>query len=81
VSSNDPSTAGATGDILIGHDTGDNDLNAPRDVRIQASLMTSQGIVGVENFASGSARGAVQLLAGIIERDYGSLTSSTAPAA
>lgn len=60
-----------TGNILIGHNTGDSNLNAPRDVRIQASLMTSQGIVGVENYGSGSARGAVQLLGGIIERDYG----------
>src|SRR5690606_15612675 len=60
-----------TGNSLIGDHTGDSNLNAPRDVRIQASLMTSQGIVGVENYGSGSARGAVQLLGGIIERDYG----------
>lgn len=60
-----------SGDVLIGNATGNNDFNAPRDVRIQASLMTSQGIVAVENFREGNPRGAVQLLGGIIEREYG----------
>jgi hypothetical protein len=60
-----------TGDILIGHDNSNADLNAPRDVRIHGSLMTSQGVVTVEDYNQGSTRGAVELLGGIIERDYG----------
>lgn len=58
------------GDIDIGHNN-NSGYNAPDDVRIQASLLTSSGVVRVENFRSGSGRGAVQLLGGIIEQRYG----------
>lgn len=60
-----------TGNIEIGHNNNTADLNAPSNVRIQASLLTSNGVVRVEDFRSGSARGAVQLLGGIIEEKYG----------
>lgn len=61
-----------TGNIEIGHNNGWNsDLNAPRDVRIQASILTSNGVVRVEEHDEGSTRGAVQLLGGIIEQRYG----------
>src|SRR5690606_31365789 len=44
--------------IVIGHNHGSNDdRNAPRDVRIQASLLTSNGQVEVEDYNSGSSRG------------------------
>lgn len=60
-----------TGDILIGNYNSSSDYNAPVDVRIHASLMTSNGVVTVEDYNRGSPRGAVELLGGIIERDYG----------
>lgn len=60
-----------SGNIQIGNFTGDSSTNAPNDVRIQASLLTSNGVVRVENYNSGSPRGAVQLLGGIIEERYG----------
>lgn len=59
------------GDIQIGHNNSSSSDNAPSNVRIQASLLTSNGIVEVEDYNQGSARGAVQLLGGIIEREYG----------
>lgn len=59
------------GDILIGNARSDSSLNAPRDVTIHGVLMTSTGRVAVENFRSGSPRGAVNLLGGIIEHFYG----------
>jgi len=62
-----------TGDILIGneHQATDPSLNAPDDVEIHASLMASQGVVTVEDYNKGSDRGSVNLLGGIIEKDYG----------
>lgn len=59
------------GDVLIGNNNDDSDFNAPRDVRIQASIMTSTGIVAVEDYNWGDPRGAVRLLGGIIEQEYG----------
>ncbi len=59
------------GDVVIGNDNNDSNYNAPRNVRIQASIMTSSGIVAVEHFDRGEPRGAVQLLGGIIEQEYG----------
>lgn len=60
-----------TGHIEIGNHATDSTRQAPDDVRIQASLLTSQGVVRVERFDGGSGRGAVQLLGGIIEQEYG----------
>lgn len=45
--------------------------NSPRDITIHGVLMSSSGIVGVENYDSGGARGDVHLLGGIIEYYYG----------
>lgn len=66
------------GDIEIGHNNWDADHNAPRDVRIQASILTSNGVVRVEDYNQGSDRGAVQLLGGIIEERYGAFGTFTA---
>ena len=62
-----------TGNILIGNENQATDasLNAPKNVAIHASLMASQGVVTVENFREGTPKGAVNLLGGIIEKDYG----------
>ncbi len=60
-----------SGDVLIGHNNSPNDFNAPADVTIHGVLMSSRGIVGVENFDTGSARGSVNLIGGIIEYYYG----------
>lgn len=58
-------------DILIGNNHTNNDLNAPNDVVINASLMSGNGVVEVENFDTGNARGNVHLLGGIIQKYYG----------
>ncbi len=61
-----------TSNVMIGHNHGkDDDRNAPEDVRIQASILTSDGVVAVEDYNKGSDRGAVRLLGGIIEKNYG----------
>ncbi|MBX3144855.1 MAG: DUF4900 domain-containing protein, partial [Trueperaceae bacterium] len=60
-----------SGDVLVGNNNGDSTLNAPRNVHIHGILMTSTGRVQVEAFDSGSARGDVHLLGGIIEYYYG----------
>jgi len=63
-----------SGDVLIGHNnTGTNGatLNAPDNVTIHGVLMTSTGIVGVERFNTGSPRGEVSLIGGVIEYHYG----------
>lgn len=58
--------------ILIGHNNGyGSPLNAPDNVTIHAVLMAGKGIVGVEDFRSGTSHGTVNLLGGIIENDYG----------
>lgn len=62
------------GDVRIGHNntgSGSAALNAPVDVTIHGILMSSTGIVGVENFDSGGVRGAVNLIGGVIENFYG----------
>ncbi len=59
-------------DILIGNNnSASSKLNAPNDITIQGVLMSSKGIVGVENYNSGSPRGDVNLLGGVIENFYG----------
>lgn len=66
------------GDVRIGHDNGEETIlpyrgtrNAPTNVNIHGVLMSSRGIVGVDNFNSGSSRGSVNLIGGIIEYYYG----------
>jgi len=59
------------GDILIGNNNWDADFNAPENVVIHGVLMSSDGVVTVENFRSGFARGNVNLIGGIIEDEYG----------
>lgn len=56
-------------DILIGNNS--SGLNAPDNVSIHGVLMSGEGVVGVEDFRSGSSRGAVNLIGGIIENYYG----------
>jgi len=58
-------------DILIGHNQSSSADNAPRDVTIHGVLMSSEGIVGVEDYDRGGTRGSVNLLGGIIENNYG----------
>lgn len=64
-----------SGDIRIGHNnssSGSNvGRNAPRDVTIHGVLMSSAGVVAVDNWGEGGARGTVNLLGGIIENAYG----------
>ena len=59
------------GDVLIGHNNWSNADNAPSDVTIHGVLMSSRGIVGVENYDSGGSRGSVNLIGGVIEYYYG----------
>lgn len=66
------------GDVRIGNDNRNGTLrpwrgtlDAPRDVTVHGVLMSSTGIVGVENYAQGGARGSVNLIGGIIEYYYG----------
>ena len=59
------------GDVLIGHDTWANAHHAPSDVTIHGVLLSSRGIVGVENYDSGGDRGSVNLSGGVIESSYG----------
>ena len=59
------------GDILIGNANWDDRYNAPRDVNINAVLMSSSGAIQVENYDYGSPRGDVHLIGGLIENMYG----------
>ncbi|MCC6311399.1 MAG: DUF4900 domain-containing protein [Trueperaceae bacterium] len=59
------------GNIVIGNNNSDSKDNAPKDVNIHGVLMSSQGMVTVEDYDKGSPRGAVNLLGGIIENQYG----------
>lgn len=59
------------GDVLIGHNNWPNQYDAPDDVTIHGVLMSSRGIVGVENYGSGAASGSVNLIGGVIEYYYG----------
>ncbi|RTI11517.1 DUF4900 domain-containing protein [Thermus scotoductus] len=52
------------GDVLISQ-------NAPRDLQLHGSLMSSRGVVQVENYDSIPEKGSVFLLGGIIQRFYG----------
>ncbi len=59
------------GDVLIGNNNSDSTLNAPENVRIDGVLMSATGVVGVQSYDSGSVRGDVHLLGGVIENNYG----------
>jgi len=66
------------GDVRIGHNNAEQAIrgyrgtrNAPVDVTLHAVMMSSTGIVGVDNYDSGGSRGSVNLLGGIIEYYYG----------
>lgn len=60
------------GNIEIGNNNiWDRTLDAPDNVTIHGVLMTSTGTVQVEDFRRGGARGAVNLMGGIIEHFYG----------
>jgi len=59
------------GNVQIGNYNSDGTQNAPENVAIHAVLMTSRGRVEVEDYNRGSARGAVNLMGGIIENYYG----------
>ena len=59
------------GDILIGHNNSDSADNAPRNVQIDAVMMSGTGRVTVEDYDNGSEQGNVKLLGGIIEYYYG----------
>jgi hypothetical protein len=61
----------SSGDILIGNYNASPDLNAPDNVAIHGVLMSSAGVVKVEDYNRGSPRGNVHLLGGIIEKRYG----------
>lgn len=59
------------GNIEIGNNNSSSADNAPVDVNIQGVLMSSEGVVAVEDYNRGDARGAVNLMGGIIENKYG----------
>lgn len=72
--------------VLIGHNHGSSGTrptyNAPNNVHIHGVLMSSEGMVTVEDYGEGSARGAVNLIGGIIENHYGAFgTFSTSSGA
>ncbi len=46
-------------------------VNAPNNLTVQAVLMASKGAIQVQNYALGSARGALNLTGGVIENIYG----------
>jgi hypothetical protein len=58
-------------DVMIGHNNWNDSLNAPEDVTIHGVLMSSTGIVGVEDYNRGGVRGSVNLIGGVIEYHYG----------
>lgn len=58
------------GDIKIGNDNNDSTLNAPKNVHIQAVLMSGTKQVRVENYTSPD-RGNVFLLGGLIQENRG----------
>lgn len=60
-----------SGDILIGNQNGLRDGQAPDDVTVHGVLMAGEGVIEVENYRSGSHRGAVNLLGGLIQNRYG----------
>ncbi len=58
------------GDILIGNEHGDT-RDAPDNVMVHASLMSSTGQIEVEDFNKGSYRGQFQLIGGMIQTERG----------
>ena len=73
------------GDVRIGHNNTDQQIrvyrgsrNAPDDVTIHGTLMSSRGIVGVDNYNVGASRGSVNLIGGIIEYYYGAFGTFSA---
>lgn len=52
------------GDVIISK-------NAPNDLNVHGVLMSSTGEVTVENYSTGSPRGDIKLLGGLIENYYG----------
>jgi Domain of unknown function (DUF4900) len=61
----------AGGNILVGNQNSDTTLNAPNNVMVHASLMSSEGQITVEKFKQGSARGNFQLIGGMIQTRRG----------
>lgn len=59
------------GTIEIGHNNKDDDLDAPQDVTIHGVLMSGEKQVTVQDYNKGDQRGAVHLLGGMIEYNYG----------
>lgn len=59
------------GDVYIGNNNGDGAYNAPENVVIHGVLMSSTGVVEVEDYDRGLPRGTVELIGGIIENAYG----------
>src|SRR5690606_26817167 len=66
------------GDIEFGNYHSNDSYNAPHNVTVHGVLMTSSGRVQVENYDSGSPRGAVNLMGGIIENYYGAFGTFSA---
>lgn len=64
-------TSSDPGDVLIGGGNISDGLRAPQNIAIHGVLMSSRGVVGVENYDSLPPSGDVQLLGGIIEYYYG----------
>lgn len=60
-----------TANVLIGHNNTSSSYNAPDDVHIHGVLMSSEGMVTVEDYDQGNPRGSVYLTGGIIENYYG----------
>lgn len=60
-----------TNEILIGSQNSDAGKNAPDNITIHASLMAAQKVIRVENHDVGAPRGAVNLLGGLIQKQYG----------
>lgn len=59
------------GDVIIGNENGDSSLNAPRNVFIDAVLMSGKHQVRVENYQYGSDKGVVNILGGMIQENRG----------
>lgn len=60
-----------TGNILVGNNHSDASLNAPDHAHVHASLMTSRGVIAVEDFRNGAPRGDFVLLGGMIQNRRG----------
>jgi hypothetical protein len=66
------------GDVMIGHNNANSNRNAPDNVTIHGVLMSSTGIVGVEDYNTGGVRGTVNLIGGVIEYNYGAFGTFSA---